>query len=150
MKIRVIWLAIWTILLMSGCNHSENESTNKVQAILDSNIMLWKDSGILSYRYEYRKLCFCPPQENVVVIIEEGLVSEAFYTPSGVFLTEAELERLFTMEGLFEVIQNAITSNVASLNVTYNVDYGYPERISIDVDEAIADEEVTHLVTEFQ
>jgi len=150
MKVRVIWLAIFIAALISGCNHSENESINQSQASLDSNISLWGDSGISSYRYEYRRLCFCPPQENVVVVVEAGLVSEAFYTPSGIYLTEEERKRLFTIEGLFNVIQNAISSNVASLNVTYNIDYGYPERVAIDFVEAMADEEVTHVITEFQ
>ena len=150
MYIRIFFLIATVTTLFTACNHSEGESPSQDQISLNENISLWSDTEISSYRYEYRRLCFCPLQENVIVVVEEAVILEAFYTPSGTYLSVGDIERLFTVEGLFDVIQVAISSNVASLIVEYNIDYGYPELISIDVNEAIVDEEVTHVITEFQ
>jgi hypothetical protein len=50
---------------------------------------------------------------------------------------------LFTMEALFALIQRAIHSKVAVLDVTYDPDYGYPEQLYIDWNAPIADEEIS-------
>jgi len=51
---------------------------------------------------------------------------------------------------LFTEIKKAISNGVASLDVSYNVSCGYPERIVTDVNKMMTDEEVTHIVTDFR
>jgi hypothetical protein len=143
------------ILIVSFSNAVFSDSTkhsspDTIQIELDKNITLWDSTKIDSYHYTYRISCFCLVTEDIVVIVEDGEIKEAFYTPSGSHLPEEDLNLLFTIEDLFAKIQGAITDDVASLYVTYNSDLGYPERIFIDVDEMIADEEITHIVVDFE
>jgi hypothetical protein len=152
-KLQAVLLLILIIFLpsLSGCDHStENPSKNSDQSELDTNRDLWNESGISTYTYTYTRSCFCLPQEDIVVVVKAGNISEAFYTPSGTYLSGDELAQLYTIKELFDLVQEAINSNVAVLKVTYNSTYGFPEAIYIDRDERIADEEIGHYVTDFR
>ena len=83
-------------------------------------------------------------------IIRWGLLSAYYYLESGTSLTANEVNQLFTIEDLFDRIQEAIDSHAALLRVTYNRDLGYPENIYIDQIENAVDEEVTYTVSNFQ
>ena len=49
---------------------------------------------------------------------------------------------------LFDLIQDAIDQDAASIIVEYQTDLGYPFEISIDYDAAVADEEVRYETTQ--
>jgi hypothetical protein len=92
-------------------------------------------------------VCFCPQEEDIVVDVQYGNVVSAHYYPSNDPVMPERFDSLKTVEELFEVIQKAINDDVAQLDVTYNTQLGYPERIYIDVDERMADEEMEHQVS---
>lgn len=148
-NIRFIALVALLGMFLLGCDKDDSKR-NERQVALDNNTALWNDSGITSYQYTYRRLCFCLPQEDIVVVVVSAAVTEAYYTPSGTVLANEDLESLFTIEELFDLIQEAIDSKVARLDVVYNKDYGYPEDIYIDWDEHMADEEIRYVVLDFQ
>ena len=149
-KAKTILIIVFIIFSSSGCLHSDDDKTKQYQAALDRNITLWNNGGISSYTYTWNVYCFCLPQDDIIVTVTSGTISGAFYSPSGTSLTAYEITRLFTIEDLFDRIQEAIDSRVALLQVTYNRDYGYPESIYIDRLENAVDEEVTYSVSNFQ
>jgi len=117
---------------------------------LNRNRALWSEAAISNYQYTYRRSCFCPEQEDVVVLVADGAVSEAFYSLSGTYLTDEELAYIYTIDELFDIIQEAITAHVTYLYTTYHSELGYPENIYIDRSSQIADEEMGHYVMDFQ
>jgi hypothetical protein len=149
LKTRCTGLVVLLIILFSGC-HNDDAGKTPYQSTLDNNIALWNHSGIARYQYTYRRNCFCLPQEDIVVVVDFNIVSEAFYTPSGMILADEDLESLFTVEELFGLIQEAIDANVARLDIIYNSVYGYPEDIYIDRDKQMVDEEIRYMVMDFQ
>lgn len=150
---KFVQLILLTItVLLFGCTHSTPEPTtgNSDQSdrhALNKNRMLWKNAHLSNYTYTYKKRCFCPPEEDFVVTVQYGNVITASYFPSSDPVMPERLDSLMTVKELFQVIEKALTDEVAQLDVTYNAKLGYPERIYIDIDERMADEEMEHLVS---
>lgn len=117
------------------------------QDALNKNLSLWNSAHLSTYSYTYKRMCFCPEEEDIVVKVQYGDVVSAFYSPSNTPVLPDRLDDLMTIEKFFLLIQDAISKKVAELDVTYNAEFGYPERIFIDVDKLIADEEITHFIS---
>ncbi len=146
-----VWLVISVMILLAGCdNATQNSELDSEQSSLDQSILLWNTSKIASYQYTYKRECYCMPEQDIVVAVTSGDVSEAFYTPGGSYLADEDLDSLYTIENMFELIQEAIDLNVAVLEVDYNQETGHPEEIYIDRNKNLADEEITYIVKEFQ
>ena len=141
-------IILFILMLVFSSAVCSSSGTN--QAELDKNIALWNASGINSYDYTYRRLCYCLPEEDVVVSVVDGEVVKAVYSPSGTPLSGDDLDRLLTIDDLFAVIQDSISNNVASIDVFYNANRGYPVKVYIDIDERLADEEITHVLVDFR
>jgi hypothetical protein len=66
-------------------------------------------------------------------------------------LSSQELSSLYTIDELFSLIQQAINSDTSVvLDVVYNAEFGYPEKVSIDWLVGAVDDEMTYLVSGFQ
>ncbi len=162
-------------LLLSGCNGEDTggaEATNtaselsdapsvavsfedtQAQRDLNDNIALWKIANMSDYQYSYAVHIPVPNSRTVMVQVRSSKITEAFYTPSGTFLTREEIDAVNTVDALFEVIQEGLnrvnTDERWSVEVTYNEHYGYPESIFIGQDGCAQDTCVTYTVMEFQ
>ena len=146
---KIVQLVVLAVTLsLFGCTYPILQITgDQDQDALNRNQTLWKNAHLSSYSYTYKRMCFCPPEEDMVVKVQYGDVASASYSPSNTPVLPDRLDDLMTVEDFFQVIQEAITNKVARLDVTYNATLGYPERIFIDIDERMADEEITHLVS---
>lgn len=111
---------------------------------------LWRSQNRKDYTYIYNKSCYCLPEENIEVIVDDYVVVDATYLPSQVNLTTEERGYVKTVDDYFTIIENAIEDKVARLEVSYNKRYGYPTSIYIDIDEMIADEEIGHYLTDLK
>lgn len=147
---KVIQLVVLAVVVsLFGCIHPvpPPSTGNPDQDALNSNRTLWKGANLSTYTYTYKRMCFCPPEEDIAVMVQYSNVTAASYYPSNNPVMPERLDSLLTVEELFQVVQKAITDEVAQLDVTYNSELGYPEHIFIDVDKRMADEEMTHLVS---
>lgn len=104
------------------------------QERLDAARTTWKAARLRSYRYEVRRICFCPvepgAEEDVVVIVRNASPRRF---PKG-------LSSLATVPRLFRTIQKAIDAGVPKLEVSYGK-RGVPRSIFVDrVAQAIDDE----------
>ncbi len=152
---KFVWLVIPVCIFVAGCDSATSDSQTDSQASseqskLDQSISLWSDTGISTYQYTYERVCFCMPEQDIVVAVASGDVSEAFYTPGGSYLAARKLGSLYTVEDMFELIQDAIDKAAAVVEVTYNLETGHPEEIYIDLKANLADEEITHIVKDLQ
>ncbi len=145
---KVLQLVVLALIVsLFGCIYSVPSTTgNPDQDALNKNSILWKEAHLSTYTYTYKVMCFCPPEEDILVRVLYGNVVAASYSPSNNPVMPERFDDLMTVEELFQVIQGAITDEVSRLEVTYNSKLGYPERVYIDVDERMTDEEITHMV----
>ena len=98
---------------------------------LDRARATWKAARIASYRYEARRMCFCPTSGWHVVNVRHGIPSRHVH---------GDVKDLATVPRLFRMIQRAIDAHAHDLVVRYGV-HGVPTKISVDTYENVADEE---------
>jgi hypothetical protein len=105
---------------------------------------LWAAQGPADYRLTVRRGCFCG-QEAIgpaLLRVVDGAVVTRIYLESGDPVPEAWARFFPDVEGLFEVVEDAIERNADHLRVTYHPVYGYPSEVFIDYEERTADEEL--------
>ena len=135
-------------VLVFGCNDGDDVSPE--QAALNLNQAKWANLGLSDYRFTVGRVCFCPVEEEIVVIVNNDEVSSAFFTPSGQMLDNDRVARTRTIDDYFALIQRGIDEEFETLIVTYDPTYGFPESISIDESFMIADEERSFRLRDFQ
>ena len=156
-KMKAYWLhcalLISVILLLASCNDNDGSADPLLgpqQQELNVSRSRWNSQSIDNYQFTVRRSCFCVLREDIVVMVLNDQVDSAFYTPSGVFLNANELTQVFTMEGYFDIIQQAIDNQVDDLEVNYHMTLGYPTSIAIDNRLNVADDEIAYLIMDFQ
>ncbi len=110
----------------------------------------WEHSRIADYSYTGAWTCFCPEEyrADTQVTVGGGKVTTVSSAAPNVGTIPAP-ERFVPIEGLFALIQNAITQNAARIEVSYDETYGYPAELFIDYDERMADEEDRFTISSF-
>jgi hypothetical protein len=93
------------------------------------------------YEYVYRRSCECKPQtmEPARVEVRSSVVAAVTYRNTG--QAAASILAYPTIDGLFDLIEDAIDRGAAGLMVSYDGVFGYPTEISIDYDLEVADDE---------
>lgn len=144
-----IYAGFWNWSYLSGSTTIEIIEAPGVteQADLDAARAEWEAAVALAgenYSMDYRIVCFCPRTPLISAIFLDG---NAFtYTASdGQPVDEFQQ---YSIASMFDLIQEAIDQDAASINVTYG-EFGTPENIQIDYDTGIADEEISIFVTDF-
>lgn len=141
-------IALLVILLFSGCNGSNDESA--LEAEFNAAKAKWDQQNVSNYQITTQRSCFCIPRDEVVNIVEQNQLRNAFYVGSGQNLTSEELVNQKTIDEYFELIKQAINDRVFSLFVSYDATLGYPIQISIDFNQALADDEISYQLTDFE
>jgi hypothetical protein len=113
------------------------------QEALDANRDRWAAAALADYRYTLREFCFCGPEtlRPVVIEVRDGQVASATYEDDGTAVVEPRLGQLRTVDGLFDVVQDAIDRDAHSLDASYDPTLGYPTSAQIDYIEFAVDEE---------
>jgi hypothetical protein len=142
-------LALFTL---EGCGLGGSAREEELQRDLSRNRRLWDAQQVDDYRYVARRNCFCPMEvvSPVVVEVRDGEIASIHYQESGepVAVTYAGL--WLPMEGVFDIIQDAIDQEAVEVNVGYDAEFGFPRQIGIDYSENVVDEELGYIVEEFQ
>lgn len=101
---------------------------------------LWRAQGVASYTYVASRSCFCAPEarEPATVTVRAGVIVSVVSVEGGVSRSP---EGYHTVEGLFDLVQDAIDKNAATIRTEYDPARGYLTSAYIDLDERLADEE---------
>ena len=113
---------------------------------LDTHRNIWDQQSAADYRYGYRRNCFCIPEvvAPVLIVVRDNSVDTVHFQASDEYVPDEYLDmELYTsIDGLFDIIQDAIDEDAAQVSVDYSPDFGYPQLAFIDYSELIADEEL--------
>ena len=101
------------------------------QAALDRARAQWKAARIGSYRFQARRMCFCPTTGWHVVNVRRGAPSANVHS---------DVKDIASVPRLFRTIQRAIDRRAHRLRVKYGT-HGVPTRIDIDSIANVIDEE---------
>jgi Family of unknown function (DUF6174) len=129
-------------LVAAGCDTTgPTDDLDRERERLEQARAQWRSQGIVDYRYTFRRSCFCGPdvREPAQVVVRGGQIVSVQSVASGAPLDPA---LYYTVEGLFDLLEDAIDQEAARLSATYDSGLGYPTSGYIDRNEMIADEEL--------
>ena len=112
----------------------------------------WRREAPRDYRYDFELHCFCGADLDrpVTVVVRNGAVYDAFYVDDGRPVPTAYLQYYRTIDGLFEVIGDAINRRADYIDVEYDSRYGYPRFADIDYERRTTDDEIYFRVRRFR
>jgi hypothetical protein len=109
---------------------------------------LWEANGPSDYVYTVERLCFCGYRGPARVTVEDGAVVSIVYLADDEPPVELTEELFPTVDGLFDILEDAIARDAHSISATYDPEMGVPVEFFIDYQENVADEELGMRVTE--
>lgn len=115
---------------------------------LARNLELWTEVAPERYVYAVERICFCGFRGPARVTVEAGEVVSVEWVDPAPDLPEPTAELFPGVEGLFEILAEAMTEGAHSIEVTYDPSTGVPTSFSIDRERNVADEELGMRVTE--
>jgi hypothetical protein len=127
------------LFIMLQC--SENPVSTKAKEISEARLK-WNKQGYDSYTFNYNRSCFCPWASvtfNVKVISDK--ITYLADLAGNVIVDSTEFQYFYTIDRLFDLLEEADKQNAAQLDYSFNKDFGYPEHIYVDYSEQIADDE---------
>jgi hypothetical protein len=102
----------------------------------------WAGAAIDDYALTMERWCYCGLLGPVRVEVRDGLVVDREVLEPGA-PAGALLDALYPdVEGLFEVVEDAVRRHAHRLTVVYHPTLGYPSDIDIDYAENVQDEEL--------
>ena len=116
---------------------------------------MWEQTRSIDYTYEYNVLCECSDHfgQTVKVTVTNGEIESVVYTEDGELgmlrikagdpPVTAGSPRYHTIDGLFDVVQDAITDEAEQITASYDSEFGYPTNVAIDYHLNAIDDEYT-------
>jgi hypothetical protein len=138
------------LVLGAGCGTTgPSDPLERERERLEQARARWRSQDILDYSFTFRRSCFCAPSalEPAVVTVHRGEIVSVQRAADGAPQDPASY---YTIEGLFDLLQDAIDQGAASLSATYDSALGYPTSAYIDRSEMIADEELGFQATDLE
>jgi hypothetical protein len=116
----------------------KNESQNE----LNVNKSKWESKGINNYRIKLKETCNCMMNGTYLIIVKNNIV-DTVMPDTNLFpeINRNQYDHVTTIDSLFKFIQYSITDNAEKLIVVYNEEWGYPEKIEIDMNLNYKDDE---------
>ncbi len=131
-----------TVVLKGGSIN--NAFGGDSQESLNTSRALWESKGPKEYKMEFSWQCFCPQDYTDKVIIEiaaDGSIKSVVRQRDGQALPSSDHERYMNVDGLFNLLQEAIDKKAYKIDVGYHPELGYPTHAFIDYANNVIDEE---------
>jgi hypothetical protein len=112
----------------------------------------WERTRPAAYTFTIARYCFCTSDGigPVIVSVRDGVVESRTYVNSGAAVAPTYADYFPTVDGLFELIEDARRQGADAINATYDPARGFPVVISIDYVREMADDELTYRATDFR
>jgi hypothetical protein len=121
------------------------------QGELDLNRALWDAAAIHDYSMTFQRLCQCSFEFLIPVriTVRGDTIREVTDLDTGEPVGQSIEEAFLAVDGVFDVIQEAINRNAAAIDVSYNNTFGYPIDVDIDLSRSQFNDDVQFQIREF-
>lgn len=135
-------------VLAAACTSSPSTPE---QSQLESALETWSVHGPSHYSFTWQRHCECTSLTTspMRVTVENGQIVSAIYIETEEPVGAAERAHLLTIDGVFDLIHDAIDEGADAITVQYSSQTGHPTSVAIDYDLGVADEEMSLLVSDF-
>jgi hypothetical protein len=125
-------VATLVVTLLLGLAACDGGATGP-EAGLERARARWASRGPTDYTVTIVRSCECLPEAigPVAVTVRGGTVTARHYVPSGAAVAPQFVPAFPSVEGLFEIIEDAIRDGVHPLYVRYDAGSGYPTRVEL-------------------
>ena len=113
---------------------------------------IWNSAQIQNYSMDERVSCFCGGLLEWKVFVKNGTKDKVEYDESQAFGQTYDdiFKQARTVEDVFDFIEELLSRDLASLIIEYDKIYDFPNLVSIDYNENIADDEIAYSYTNFE
>lgn len=132
-------------LLLAACPLLPGREGSDVLRDLERSQQRWRSRDIADYRYVVQRSCFCGGEvvRAVVVEVRGGEVTSRRYRDESTPLAWHDPTLWPSVEGLFELVRDAVERGADRVEVDYHPEHGYPVSIRIDEMLRAVDDELT-------
>lgn len=110
----------------------------------------WAQQNISTYTFRLQRICFCALVDPVNVTVRDGDITTIVVADSQDELDPSMFAQFYTVDGLFQVVQDALDGDAHSVVVAYHSEFGYPVDVAIDYIEMAIDDELQLLSSDLQ
>ena len=132
------------LALLAGVAHADTS-----REAFTAALQKWQAAGVHDYAFTFNQSCFCIDRQPVRITVQNDRVQSAYNVPGGGAVNTGVVGKPLTLTDIFQKIEAAYAQPAAHIALTLNPQYGYPERVYIDYDERIADEELIYTISDF-
>lgn len=136
-------LLFFVILL---CSFSDQRKFVVDQKALNKYQKIWTSNQIKNYTVTQKMTCYCSFEATQPKVIE--VRNGKVFSVDG-NLIPAGVNSFKTIDDYFELITKKSNSHPFAGGVKYNTTYGFPTTIFFDMNERMADDEVSYTLTDF-
>ena len=130
----VMRLRLTTLLLLGACTSPTTPEND-----LADYRTLWEAQRLTDYTFDVVRNCYCLGRADVRVTVKGGVITSVTELASEV---AHDPEFFRTIDGLFDLVQDAYDRDAHEVQVEFDPGRGYPTRIWIDYVQTMADEEM--------
>ncbi len=134
----VRYIRLTAVLLLAACGDGPTAPANR----LGEQRALWAAQVLTDYTFDVIKVCFCYFVADVRVTVVGGVITGVTDIATGDALGPDLMKEFRTINGLFDLVQDAYNRNAHEVQVEFDPSRGYPTQISIDYVRMIADDEM--------
>ncbi len=148
---RVAWAQQRLLLLLAIATACGGNATGPAEFGLRSARELWQQAAILDYSVTVERRCVCDGANRPVVVqVSGGAVVSTTDAQTGDPIDISALGPYPSVEGMFEILQDAVDTDAHDIIATYQIDLGYPLELQIDFDRSTKDDELGYVTSVFE
>jgi hypothetical protein len=147
MTIRLAAAAALLALFGSGCQDMGPGDAGLLDDIA-LHRALWASKRPSAYVYELQRICECTvdAQGPVRIRVQGTTVVERSYTASGVPVASGLAGVFPSMEGLFDLLEEAAKKDPWYMNMNWDPELGYPRDLYVDLKSNVMNDEISYRV----
>lgn len=130
MRYRSLLTGVASLIVVAGCDSSTGPHVEDINAHVK-----WLAKGPASYAYTVARYCFCLDEwiGPVEIVVRDGVVQSRTYVRTGAPVPASRYwDRFAVVDTLFARVADAQRGKPEKLAVTYDSQYGFPSRISVE------------------